>query len=125
MPEKTISHEGCVLPILAAEISVYTQDTHVSYSACGLPFYIEGNFEDWHKLLVRSVDEFEKSGIQIHLRHKVTRILTQDKMITVKNPDTDEVEFVNYDKLVIATGSSPFVPDIANINFIHLFHPCL
>ncbi|MCQ2754565.1 MAG: FAD-dependent oxidoreductase [bacterium] len=104
-----------------AEIHIYTEDTNVSYSACGLPFYIEGNFEDWHKLLVRSVEEFEKSDIKIHLKHKVTRILPQDKMITVKNPDTNEVEFVSYDKLVIATGSSPFVPDITNINLKNIF----
>ena len=45
-----------------AEIDIYTQDTHVSYSACGLPYYIEGNFEDWRKLLIRSVEEFEKSS---------------------------------------------------------------
>jgi NADPH-dependent 2,4-dienoyl-CoA reductase/sulfur reductase-like enzyme len=49
-----------------AEIDIYTQDTHVSYSACGLPYYIEGNFEDWHKLIIRSVEEFEKNNIHIH-----------------------------------------------------------
>ena len=49
-----------------AQIDIYTQDTHVSYSACGLPYYIEGNFEDWRKLLIRSVEEFEKSNIHIH-----------------------------------------------------------
>ena len=27
-----------------AEINLYTDDTHVSYSACGIPYYIEGNF---------------------------------------------------------------------------------
>ena len=62
-----------------AEISVYTQDTHVSYSACGLPFYIEGNFEDWRKLLVRSVEEFERNNIHIFLLNKVLKIIPNDK----------------------------------------------
>ena len=53
-----------------AEIDIYTQDTHVSYSACGLPYYIEGNFEDWQKLIVRSTEEFEKSNIHIHTLKK-------------------------------------------------------
>ncbi|HIS35267.1 TPA: hypothetical protein IAC10_01360, partial [Candidatus Scatousia excrementigallinarum] len=35
-----------------AEIDLYTDDTHVSYSACGIPYYIEGNFEDYRTLLV-------------------------------------------------------------------------
>ena len=29
-----------------AEIDLYTDDTHVSYSACGLPYYIQGNFTE-------------------------------------------------------------------------------
>ena len=27
-----------------SSVDIYTDDTHVSYSACGLPYYIEGNF---------------------------------------------------------------------------------
>ena len=53
-----------------AEINVYTDDTHVSYSACGLTYYIQGNFEDYRTLLVRSPEEFEKQDIHIHLRQK-------------------------------------------------------
>ena len=43
-----------------AYIDLYTDDTHISYSACGLPYYIEGNFEDYRQLLVRSPEDFEK-----------------------------------------------------------------
>ena len=104
-----------------AEVHIYTQDPYVSYSACGLPYYIEGNFEDWHKLLVRSVDEFENSGVHIHLRHRVTNILSADKKITVLNLETQEVSFIEYDKLVIATGSLPKKPVINNINLKNVF----
>ena len=103
-----------------SDIDIYTDDTHVSYSACGLPYYIEGNFEDWRKLLIRSVEEFEKSNIHIHLRHKVTKILPLEKKILVKNLETNELIMVAYDKLVIATGARPklegFPPmDLKNI----------
>ena len=43
-----------------ANIDLYTDDTHISYSACGLPYYIEGNFEDYRLLLVLSPEDFEK-----------------------------------------------------------------
>ena len=99
-----------------ADIHIYTQDTHVSYSACGLPYYIEGNFEDWQKLIVRSKEEFEKNGINIHLRQRVTKILPVDKKIFIKNLDTEEFSFVDYDKLVIATGSAPHIEDFPKIN---------
>ena len=71
-----------------AEIDIYTQDTHVSYSACGLPYYIEGKFEDRKKLLIRSVEEFEKSNIHVHLLNRVTKIIPMDKKIVVKNLNT-------------------------------------
>ena len=99
-----------------AEIHIYTQDDFVSYSSCGMPYYIAGDIQDWEKLIVRPIEEFEKSGIHIHTRSQVTKILTADKKIVVKPLDKDEWFFVEYDKLVLATGASAYVPDFANIN---------
>lgn len=90
-----------------SSVDIYTQDTHVSYSTCGLPYYIEGVFEDWQKLIVRPKIEFEKSGINVHLEHKVTKINPEKKNITVENLKTNETIKVEYDKLVIATGAKP------------------
>ena len=104
-----------------AEIDIFTQDTHVSYSACGLPYYIEGNFEDWRKLIIRSVEEFEKNNIHIHLQNRVTKILPTDKKIVVRNLNTNELKFINYDKLVIATGSAPKLNDFSNLNLKNIF----
>lgn len=104
-----------------SQVDIYTQDTHVSYSACGLPYYIEGNFEDWHKLIVRSAEEFEKSGIHIHTLNRVTKILPVDKKIMVKNLRTNETSFVEYDKLVIATGSAPDMQDFPDIKLKNIF----
>ena len=36
-----------------SNVDIFTDDTHVSYSSCGLPYYIEGNFTDYRALLVR------------------------------------------------------------------------
>ena len=104
-----------------AQIDIYTQDTHVSYSACGLPYYIQGNFEDWRKLLIRSVEEFEKSNIHIHLLNRVTKILPSEKKIIVKDLNTNEIKNVDYDKLVIATGSMPKISDFPNIKLKNIF----
>ena len=104
-----------------AEIDIYTQDTHVSYSACGLPYYIQGNFEDWHKLIIRSVEEFEKNNIHIHLLNRVTKILPIDKKIIVKDLNSNELKFVDYDKLVIATGSAPRMTDFPDIKLKNIF----
>ena len=104
-----------------AEVHIYTQDTCVSYSSCGLPYYIAGDFEDWHKLIVRTIEEFEKSGVHIHTLNKVTKILPADKKVLVKNLETNECFFVEYDRLIIATGSFPYKPEIKNNNLKNIF----
>lgn len=104
-----------------AEIDIYTDDTHVSYSACGIPFYIEGNFEDYRTLLVRSPEEFAKDGIFVHLQHKVSKILPECKKVLVEDFAAKNAFLVSYDKLIIATGSRPFIPPIKNIALNNIF----
>ena len=96
-----------------ASVKIFTDDTHVSYSACGLPYYIQGNFKDYRALLVRSVEEFKKSGIDVFLEHKVTKIDTKAQNVTVHNAYSDF--YVPYDRLIIATGARAFIPAIKGI----------
>lgn len=104
-----------------AEINIYTDDTHVSYSACGLPFFIEGNFNDSQMLIARTVEEFEQSNIHIHLLHKCTKILPDKKQIIVLDMEKNQEITVDYDKLLIATGARPFIPPIKNLNLKNVF----
>ena len=103
------------------EIIVYTEDTHISYSSCGLPYYIEGNFEDYRMLLVRSPEEFEAQNVKINLLHKVIKIIPATQQILVHNLTDNQVELVNYDRLIIATGARPFIPPIKNIDLPNIF----
>ena len=116
---KTAAKTKRMLP--DSEVHIYTKDNYVSYSSCGMPYYIAGDFQDWQKLIVRSKEDFEKNGIHIHLRDEVTKILPADKKIVVKPIDKDEWIFVEYDKLVIATGAEAFIPDFANKNSKHIY----
>ena len=97
-----------------SKVSIYTDDTQVSYSSCGLPYYIEGNFKDYTALLVRSVEEFNKLGIDVYLKSRVDKILIEHKQVLVK--DENNAYLVPYDKLIIATGASPLIPNISGIN---------
>ncbi len=104
-----------------AEIDLYTDDTHVSYSSCGLPYYIEGNFEDYQMLLVRSPEEFEQKGIHIHLKSKAIKILPNSKQVLIENLEDNNSYLVKYDKLIIAIGARPIIPDIKNVNLPNIF----
>ena len=104
-----------------AEINIYTEDTHVSYSACGLPFFIEGNFNDPQMLMARTPEEFEQSNIHIHLLSRVTKILPDKKQIVILDLQNNQEFNVDYDKLVIATGARPFIPTIKNVQLKNVF----
>jgi NADPH-dependent 2,4-dienoyl-CoA reductase/sulfur reductase-like enzyme len=104
-----------------AQIDIYTDDTYVSYSGCGLPYYIEGNFEDYRMLLVRSPEEFEAQGIHVHLQHRAAKILPGGKQVLVFDMVNEKGILVDYDKLIIAIGASPLVPPISNVNLKNIF----
>lgn len=104
-----------------ALIDIYTEDTNVSYSACGLPFFIEGNFEDYNMLIARTPEEFEEQNIHIHLLNRATKILPDTKQVLIQNLETQEEFYVNYDKLLIATGAKPAIPPIKNVNLQNVY----
>jgi len=104
-----------------AQIDLYTDDTHISYSACGLPYYIEGNFADYKMLLVRSPEEFEKTGVHIHLQNRAQKILPQTKQVLIEDLVNKKAFLVDYDRLIIAVGARPVIPQIKNINLKNIF----
>lgn len=107
--------------MLDAVIDLYTDDTHISYSACGLPYYIQGNFQDYRTLLVRSPEEFEAQGVKIHLQCRAIKLLPDCKQVLIQDLNENRVFLVDYDKLVIATGARPVIPPIDNIKLKNIF----
>ena len=104
-----------------AEIDLYTDDTHISYSSCGLPYYIEGNFEDYRLLLVVSPEEFEKKNIHVHLKNRAVKIIPESKQVLIQDLIAQRVFLVEYDKLIIAVGARPVIPKIKNVNLPNVF----
>lgn len=105
-----------------AEIIIYEKDQDISYSGCGLPYYIGGEVKDIEELTLRDSAFFKgKYEITVKTEHEVMEIDKDQKTLLVKNLDTGEVLTDSYDKLVIATGASPFVPKVEGINHKHVF----
>ena len=59
--------------------------------------------------------------INVHTKNRVTKILPADKNIIVNDIKNDEFHFVNYDKLVIATGSAPNLANFPNTDFKNIY----
>ena len=102
-------------------IDLYTDENIISYSACGLPYYIEGIIPDSEKLIVRRPQQFEEQGANIHLNQKCIKIIPDEHRIIVQDTNTKETKEVQYDKLAITTGARPIIPSIENIELKNIF----
>ncbi len=116
-----------------AEITIIEKGDLLSYGACGLPYYVEGLFSDIGHLVntpagVPRNPEFFKSvkGVSVRSLCEATRILREEKQLEVKNLSDGTIERLEYDKLVLATGGSPFSPPIPGMsleNVSFMTHP--
>lgn len=88
-----------------AEITVLSAEPRLAYDRVHLSEYFTGKSAD--DLAMTSPADYEQMNVSFHLNAKVTQI---DKAF--KTVITESGESFNYDKLVIATGSYPFVPPI-------------
>ncbi len=102
-----------------AEITMIEKGELVSYGACGLPYYVEGEFPNIHALthtqvgLPRTPEFFDKTkGFKVLNRTEAISIDRQNKTVRVKYLDQGREEDLSYDKLVMATGGYPFRPPI-------------
>jgi len=106
----------------SAEIVIYEKDKDISYSGCGLPYYIGGEIKDIGQLTPRDPIFFKKKyNIDVFTGFDVIKIDIKNKELTVKKLITNEIFNDKYDKLVIATGATAFVPNVTGINQSNVF----
>lgn len=99
------------------KITLYTEEKYISYSACGMPYYIQGVIPSEQRLLVRSPEEFkERENIDIKILHRVTKIDPENNKVTVKNLETEEGFEDEYTNLLISTGSRAIVPELEGVD---------
>lgn len=105
-----------------AEIVIYEKDSFISYSGCGMPYYIGGEVESSDELTPRDPAFFKsKYNVDIKTLHEVLTIHPKTKSIDVKNLQTGEILTDSYDILVLATGAKAVVPPIKGANQSNVF----
>ena len=89
------------------EVVAYEKSPYISYAACGMPYFIAGDVADYRSLIVRTPEQMEKQGVEVHVRHEVTAIDPDARTVTVRDLEREREFTQEYDKLVIATGARP------------------
>jgi NADH oxidase (H2O2-forming) len=91
-----------------AEIIVIDKKDFELLHPCGLPYAIEGKIDSFDELK----SKMPELGQQFFLKHEVQSVNFNEKKIFIKNLENNEEFDMNYDRLVIATGSSALIPPI-------------
>ncbi|MDR0791502.1 MAG: FAD-dependent oxidoreductase [Methanomassiliicoccaceae archaeon] len=96
-----------------ARVTVFTEDEHVAYSPCVIPWALEGRI-DWNDIVMHDPSFYSKErGIDVHTLTKVTA--ADERTITAGGRTYE------YDSLVIATGGTVFRPPIGGIGLGNVF----
>ncbi|MBB3677792.1 FAD-dependent oxidoreductase [Modestobacter versicolor] len=93
------------------EIVVLEQGQDVSYSACGIPYWVGGQVGERSDLIARTPAEFAARGITVRTGTRAEAI-----DLAAGQVHTAGGERLGYDRLVVATGGRPVRPPIPGLD---------
>ena len=100
-----------------AQIVLLERGGFISYANCGLPYHVGDVIKARESLLVTPVEVMRgRYNVDVRTCNEALSIDRNNKTVLVKNHITGEEYVESYDKLVIATGSSPLRPRIPGID---------
>lgn len=97
------------------QVTIYERNDTVSFLSCGIALWLDKKIANPKGLFYSSPQQLEKQGAKVEINHDVQNIDTKNKVVTVKNLKTGKVAKDHYDKLVMSTGSRPFIPPIEGV----------
>ncbi|MCL9782540.1 nitrite reductase large subunit NirB [Vibrio sp. S4M6] len=94
------------------QVVTFSDEPRLAYDRVQLTSYLGGNTAE--DLALTDANHYQTLGVDFILNDKVTSIDITNKLIRSQNGRVE-----TYDKLVLATGSYPFVPEIPGRNQVH------
>ncbi len=125
------NHAGtaCIKTMLSQktgdEVVVFDANSNISFLGCGMALWIGEQIKGSEGLFYSNKEELEGMGAKIYMEAPVDRIDFEGKKVYATLKDGTKKE-ESYDKLVLATGSWPIIPDVPgkdleNVQMVKLF----
>jgi NADPH-dependent 2,4-dienoyl-CoA reductase/sulfur reductase-like enzyme/rhodanese-related sulfurtransferase len=96
-----------------AKITVFEKSSHAAFASSALPYCIGGMVGVKNIAAMQSEQEMmTRYAIEVKCRCEVTQIDRHQKAVIVHDLDSDKMYRQKYDKLIIATGTTPMQPDM-------------
>ena len=106
----------------SAQVEIYTKSGDISYAGCGLPYYVGGEIETREELIVNSPEKFASlTGATVHTRMEAISVNAEAKTVAFRSTVDGSEQEASYDKLIIASGASPIVPNIEGVELNGVF----
>src|SRR5579872_7215190 len=112
---------SCVEQILKQphefDITIFGDETHVNYNRILLSLVLAGE-KSAEEIVINDIDWYQTNDIRARLGVKIANIDRDKKVVIDENGGMTE-----YDKLILATGSSAFIPPIPGVDKknVHVF----
>jgi NAD(P)H-nitrite reductase large subunit len=94
----------------AGDIIVIDEESNAAYSRPMIIKYLSGEV-DLEQMLFPTKNFWKKHGVQLYLGKKAVKLDLPHKTVELEN-----AERIGFDRLLIATGSTPSIPNIEGIN---------
>jgi NADPH-dependent 2,4-dienoyl-CoA reductase/sulfur reductase-like enzyme/rhodanese-related sulfurtransferase len=111
-----------------AQVTIIEKGKVLSYAGCGLTYYVSGVIKEQKQLLstpvgaVRDPVFFQSvKNVRVMNQTEAVRIDRPAKRLLVRELATGYESWLDYDKLVLATGATPVLPKIPNIELGNIF----
>ena len=92
------------------QIVVISDEKYHTYSRPLISYWLKGDVTE-ENMRYRDEDFYEKNDVDTLFETRVTKINSNKKTVTIKNGNE-----ISYDKLMVATGSKPFVPTMEGLD---------
>jgi len=92
------------------DVVAFEMGDYASYAACGEPYYVAGVVDPLDRLIARTPEQFARAGIELHLRHEVTAIDLDRRVVEVRDHEGAATFESGFDHLLVSTGARAFVP---------------
>ena len=111
-----------------AEVTILEKGKFISYAGCGLPYYVSGLVREQKDLMstpigvVRDPAFFQKvKNVKVLAETEALEIDRARKRIRVRRNGESSDTWLDYDKLLVATGAKPAIPPVPQVNMENIY----
>lgn len=107
------------------EVMVFDANSNISFLGCGMALWIGNQISGSEGLFYSNKAALEAKGAKVFMETPVTGIDYDNKKVFARDKEGNAIE-QPYDKLILATGSLPIIPeipgkDLENVQLVKLF----